>query len=126
MNNIFTFILGVLVGWLIEWLIDFFYWRRRRAERVEAFSQSQLTSVGRSNPAEVTSTAVHAPDDLKAIKGIGVVIEGKLNEAGIHTFEQLGNLTVDELRQILGKVIERLADENSLIEQAREFARRKK
>ena len=66
-----------------------------------------------------------APDDLKIVKGIGPVIERKLNDAGIHTFEQLGNLTVADLRRILGNVIERLSDEEALLQQARDLARRK-
>ena len=67
-----------------------------------------------------------ARDDLKVIKGIGAVIERKLNEAGIYTFEQLGNLTPADLRRILGTAIERLADEESLLQQARhDLARRK-
>lgn len=31
MNPVFTFILGLLIGWIIEWLIDVFYWRKRYA-----------------------------------------------------------------------------------------------
>jgi predicted flap endonuclease-1-like 5' DNA nuclease len=65
------------------------------------------------------------PDDLKVIKGIGVVIERKLNEAGIYTFDQLGGLTVAQLRRILGKTIERLSNEESLLQQARDLAREK-
>ena len=66
-----------------------------------------------------------APDDLKIVKGIGPVIERKLNDAGIYTFEQLGNLTVADLRRILGNAIERLSDEEALLQQARDLARRK-
>lgn len=33
MDPLFTFVLGLLIGWLIEWLIDYFYWRRRYAEK---------------------------------------------------------------------------------------------
>lgn len=65
------------------------------------------------------------PDDLKVIKGIGPVISKMLNEAGITTFEQLGALDVTRLRAILGDMIERLSDEESLLEQARQLAQRK-
>ena len=37
-------------------------------------------------------------DDLKKVKGIGPVYEGKLNELGIFTFEQIAKLT-DEARE---------------------------
>jgi len=117
MNPIFMFVLGLLVGWLIEWLIDFFYWRKRCAEREET-SRGARTS--ESIPAEKI-----VPDDLQVIKGIGPVIEGLLNDAGIYTFEQLGNLTNTQLEDIVGDLIERLADEEGLIKQARELANRK-
>ena len=130
MSLLFVFILGLLVGWLVEWLIDFFYWRRRYAER-EAINTQNNFSAAKTPPVETVreveaqpATRV-APDDLKVIKGIGSVIERKLNSAGIYTFEQLGNLTAAELRNILGNTIERLANEESLLQQARDLARRK-
>jgi len=65
------------------------------------------------------------PDNLEEIKGIGPVIAKRLNQNGVYTFEQLAAQTPEFLRNILGDVIQRLADENSLIEQARQFAQRK-
>jgi predicted flap endonuclease-1-like 5' DNA nuclease len=127
MNPVFAFFLGLLVGWLIEWVIDYFYWRRRYAARevtsaheTHAGSRAALVREGEAQPAPRT-----AADDLKVIKGIGPVIERKLNDAGIYTFEQLGNLSVGGLRRILGDSIERLADEEALLRQARDLARRK-
>ena len=127
MNSVFTFVLGLLIGWLIEWIIDWFYWRRRYAEKDTAPSEPPMRA------AAVPPRAVEQPsptvkptrDNLQVIKGIGPVIERKLNEAGITTFEQLGNLTPGDLRRILGNVIERLSDEESLLQQARDLARRK-
>lgn len=127
MNPVFTFVLGLLIGWLIEWLIDYFYWRRRYGER-ELSTRAENAKVGRALPAakmEASPSAEVVPDDLKIIKGIGPVIERKLNEAGIYTFEQLGNLTSSGLRRILGNMIERLSDEEALLRQARDLARRK-
>jgi large subunit ribosomal protein L21 len=127
MNPVFTFVLGLLIGWLIEWLIDYFYWRRRHGEG-EAPPRIESTNVRRTlSAAEVeTSTPARvAPDDLKVIKGIGPVIERKLNDAGVYTFEQLGNLTTSGLRRILGNTIERLSDEEALLRQARDLARQK-
>lgn len=118
MNPVFTFVLGLLIGWLIEWLIDYFYWRRRGAET----PASRAPLMGRE---EVGSPPKVVPDDLKVIKGIGPVIERRLNEAGVYTFEELGKLTVADLRRILGNTIERLADEESLLRQARDLARGK-
>jgi large subunit ribosomal protein L21 len=127
MNPVFTFILGLLIGWLVEWVIDFFYWRRRYAEKdkvhVSQAASARRTPSLETQPAKIASPI--NPDDLKVIKGIGPVIERKLNEAGIYTFEQLGNLTVAQLRRIVGASIERLSDEESLLQQARDLARRK-
>jgi predicted flap endonuclease-1-like 5' DNA nuclease len=127
MNTLFIFILGLLVGWLIEWVIDYFYWRRRYAEKEVVYAR-QTTSESRAAPVntvEARPAVKAAPDDLKIVKGIGPVIERKLNDAGIYTFEQLGNLTVADLRRILGNVIERLSDEEALLQQARDLARRR-
>lgn len=126
MNPVFTFVLGLLIGWLIEWLIDYFYWRRRNGEK-QAPSRMEKANVRKTMSAiETESASVHAvADDLKIIKGVGPVIERKLNEAGIYTFEQLGNLTASGLRRILGNTIERLSDEEALLRQARDLARRK-
>ncbi|MDQ2691003.1 MAG: hypothetical protein M3Y68_03125 [Chloroflexota bacterium] len=117
MNPLFTFVLGLLIGWLIEWLIDYFYWRRRSAEPAAPVTLRRDEATPRA--------ARVVPDDLKVIKGIGPVIERKLNQAGIETFEQLGSLTASQLRRILGNSIERLSDEESLLQQARDLARRK-
>lgn len=123
MNTLFTFILGMFSGWLLEWLIGYFSGRRRAAVR----------GTEPARPAEAPARAASLPppeaqaerDDLKVIKGIGKVIEGKLNEAGIYTFKQLGSLTPGDLRRILGKTIQRLADEDSLLKQARGLARKR-
>jgi predicted flap endonuclease-1-like 5' DNA nuclease len=126
MSPLFTFVLGLLIGWLIEWLIDYFYWRRRVPQREVISTPATRATAAVLEPApEPQPAARTAPDDLKIIKGIGPVIERKLNEAGIYTFGQLGDLTVADLRRILGNVIERLSDEESLLQQARDLARRK-
>ena len=122
MNPVFTFVLGLLIGWLIEWLIDYFYWRRRYAEKDSMQAARAASPVDHRKSQPVVNTV---PDDLKIIKGVGPVIERKLNEAGIYTFEQLGNLTTAQLRRILGNSIERLSDEESLLQQARDLARGK-
>ena len=61
-------------------------------------------------------------DDLEIIVGIGPVIAKILNAAGIFSFADLGKLTIEELRAIVGERIQRLADEESLLAQARDLA----
>jgi predicted flap endonuclease-1-like 5' DNA nuclease len=128
MKPLFTFVLGLVAGWLIEWLIDHSYWRRHYAKSNATYRDHSVQVDKSPLPAEKKADARPAvkapPDDLKAIKGIGPVIERKLNEVGIYTFEQLGSLTPAGLRQMLGSVIERLANEESLLQQARDLARK--
>jgi predicted flap endonuclease-1-like 5' DNA nuclease len=125
-NQLFTFVLGVLVGWLVEWLIDFFYWRKRCAEKeATARHETLIARAATVVPPESKTAEKITPDNLQVIKGIGPVIERKLNDEGIYTFEQLGNLTPAGLQSLLSDVIQRLADEESLLQQARDLARRK-
>ena len=41
------------------------------------------------------------PDDLKVIEGIGPKIEGLLNAAGVHTYEQLSKARLTMLESVL-------------------------
>ncbi len=45
-------------------------------------------------------TLSHLRDDLKVIKGIGPVIEKKLNEQGIYTFQQIAEFSAEEIEQV--------------------------
>lgn len=53
--------------------------------------------------APANANGVHH-DDLKRIKGIGPVMERSLNEAGIHSFAQLANLTKPEIDQLTAAI----------------------
>jgi predicted flap endonuclease-1-like 5' DNA nuclease len=61
-------------------------------------------------------------EDLTAIRGVGPVIAGLLNQAGVYTYADLGRLTPEQLEVILGDYVERLADEDDIIKQARKMA----
>ncbi|QDV05106.1 NADH dehydrogenase subunit E [Planctomycetes bacterium Poly30] len=64
------------------------------------------------------------PDDLKRIRGIGKVLEGVLNEKGIHTFWQLASLGLDDI-EALSKDLKHFGDRvrrDRWVEQARELA----
>jgi len=133
MSGLSLFILGLLVGWLVEWIIDWLYWRRRykacqeekaRLEaRIEELEKERAASPAYSLPAGQPQAA---SDDLTLINGVGPVIAGMLHDAGVDTFEQLAALPLEKLRDILGDLVERLVDEQSLLDQAREFAREKR
>lgn len=117
-------VLGILIGWLIEWVIDWIYWRRKQPVQVEFSQYEELKREHETLKSRFASISA-APDDLKVIKGIGPEIERLLNQAGISTFAQLGELTPAGLESILGAVIKRLSNEQSILDQARELAKRK-
>ncbi len=151
MNPIIAFILGLLVGWLVEWVIDWLYWRKRLQQNQASLKtcqdkqkdlDSQIKALITENedlkkqlkqtkpqvPAPIQAAepiVPPTPDKLQKIKGIGPVIEKKLNEAGVYTFEQLASKNTEYLREVLGAVIERLADEDAIIQQAQLLADQK-
>jgi predicted flap endonuclease-1-like 5' DNA nuclease len=61
------------------------------------------------------------PDDLTAIDGIGPAYAGRLNEAGITTFSQLAELSVEEIRDYM-KLSESQGDPESWLEQAQKLS----
>ncbi|MCI0549360.1 MAG: helix-hairpin-helix domain-containing protein [Anaerolineae bacterium] len=141
MGVIASIVLGLLIGWLIEWVIDWFYWRGRIRPVVEenarlARDNEDLkerlaaiqTKVSRkSQLAKTRPTGDRAgKDNLQAIKGVGPVISKRLNEAGIYTFEELSQLTPDELQEIMGSLAKRFfPKQESILTQAKEFAEQK-
>jgi predicted flap endonuclease-1-like 5' DNA nuclease len=141
MNFWTTLLLGILIGWLIEWVIDWVYWRNKTAQPVVADKTVELKAAQEKN-AVLTSKLEHAQekiaaleaeleecgditiDPLEKIKGIGPVIKKKLNDGGVFSFKQLGKLTPANLEAIVGDDIKRLADEDEIIRQAKEFAQK--
>jgi len=135
-----VFIFGLLYGWFIKVAFDRIYRgneiediRNENASLMEYIrtlesqlqaksleSKSVRRAVSQSEPVQTANTK----DDLKMIKGIGPAIEKKLNQAGIHTFEALAQLTAEELEDILGST-KRLVQEGNLITQAKQLARQK-
>lgn len=120
MNPVLMFVLGLLIGWLIEWVIDWFYWRRKYKALEAENAEMKEKLVGSSE-----AKAPRKKDDLTKIKGIGPVIAKKLNEADILSFGDLASLTADQLRDVVGDAIERLADEDEIIFQAKLLSREK-
>ena len=96
-------VIGLIAGWLIEWMIDWFFWRRKYTRLVDQLEEKK--------------------DDLTRIKGIGPVIEERLNKAGIFTFRQVSRLTFEEIERYIGDA-ENLANEKSFIKQARKLAKK--
>ena len=140
-----VFILGLIYGWFVKIAFDRIYRdneiediRNENASLKEYINslESQLQpksleslSVKRTvtQPRKQSSPVQTATkkDDLKIIKGIGPAIEKKLNNAGVHTFDALARLTVEELETILGST-KRLVQEGNLIPQAKKLAQQKR
>ena len=129
MKEISYLLLGVLAGWLIEWIIDWFYWRRRNRtwQNENAALRAQISQLGEKlSESKGPKESPVIRDDFTLISGIGPVISKTLQDAGITTFRALAAISPDQLRLILGDLVERLADEDDLLRQAKHFAREKK
>ena len=62
--------------------------------------------------------------NFQAIKGIGPAFSKRLNEAGIHTYEQLAQLTPQDMEKILGTLYKRFFSKNNkILTQAKESAK---
>lgn len=149
-----VFIFGLLYGWFIKIAFDRIYREneledmrneneslrdyvrslemRLQPKSLETKSmQSMQQTPPEARPVETPARRTEAPaqtsekDDLKVIKGIGPAIERKLNNAGIHTFAALSQLSAADLENILGSQVKRLQDENDLLKQAKKLARQK-
>jgi predicted flap endonuclease-1-like 5' DNA nuclease len=95
---------GLIVGWLIEWFIDWRCWRKRYQKIADQLKDKK--------------------DDFKEIKGVGKIIEKRLNDAGIFTYKRLSELTQPEIEKIIGKA-QNLSDEKAFIKQAKKMAKKK-
>jgi len=63
--------------------------------------------------------------NLQAIKGIGPAFAKRLDESGVRTYEELGQLTAQDMERILGTLYKRFfAKKNNILPQAKEFAKR--
>ena len=126
MNSWIILLIGILIGWLLEWIIDWTYWRKKSADQPVVKDQSAELKAAQekiaSLEAELENCDEISIDPLEKIKGIGPVIKTKLYAGGIISFKQLSKLTPADLEAIVGEDIKRLADEDEIIRQAKEFA----
>ena len=133
-----VFFLGMIYGWFVKFAFDRIY-RDNEFQDIRnenAFLQEYIRSLEerlqRKSPetesvASITAQPKPLPaktgkDNLKVIKGIGPAIEKKLNNAGIHTFDALARLSVEELESILGNTKRLVQNEADIIAQAADLA----
>lgn len=117
-----TFFLGFLIASLVA-LIVWYYQKSTSAEdgaldvlnryassqaRIRDLEEQLVASTqfnSQEQARETRSVSLpdsYQPDDLQQIKGIGPAFAQSLSEAGVTTFAQLSQLTVGELREIVG------------------------
>ena len=141
-----VFFLGLAYGWFMRWIMDVIFLNdqvrilqnenallRQRIQSMEAPPHRRAMAVREARPTqlpveEVPSISQSEPgpvvphrDDLKLIKGVGPQIEKKLNNAGVHTFDQMSRLTTEQLQAILGLNKRVVQNADNLLSQARKF-----
>jgi predicted flap endonuclease-1-like 5' DNA nuclease len=94
------------------------------AERVADLSgMRSVRSEAFRAPDSMAATSHAAPDDLKRIRGVGLLIERKLNAMGVSTYEQIANWTADDVSTVNAKLeFKGRIERENWIEQARILA----
>jgi len=137
-----VFFVGLIYGWLMRWVVDKIFLEdnlRALANENEILRQRIITletpkaqmdrpaPIQRTAPLPVaereTSPTQPQRDDLKMIKGIGPILEKKLNDAGIYTFTQMSRLTSEQLQALFGESKRNLQSTDNLLSQAKKFAK---
>lgn len=99
----------------------------KSATKKTASAKQQKSDTAKAQPAKSaeTSTANGAPDNLQEIKGIGAVLERKLNALGIERFDQIAAWTESDIAEINDTLNFRgRIEREGWVEQARELAQR--
>jgi predicted flap endonuclease-1-like 5' DNA nuclease len=116
---IWILVLLALIGFVA---VVLWWWMRAFNGEEEAVSPATSARVARAGEAKHETPVTSAPpDDLKRIEGIGPKISQVLRAAGIVTFAQLAETSVDRLQSILeadNPNLLRLADPTTWPEQA--------
>ncbi len=74
-------------------------------------------------PDSMAGAPTAPPDDLKRVRGIGLLIERKLNAMGVSTYEQIANWTADDVGTVNAKLeFKGRIERENWIEQARILA----
>ncbi len=77
---------------------------------------------GPAKEAETNQPGEISPDDLTAIRGIGMATQNRLHAAGIKSYAQLTRASPEEVQRILGRLA-RGADIEDWIAQAEELSK---
>jgi predicted flap endonuclease-1-like 5' DNA nuclease len=131
MKVIKVFFLGFILGVLYKWIVDKIYTDTKinliATEDPLAMDYSKLLDTKEQLMAEVKPVRLKTKKEiLEVLKGIGPASVKRLNRAGVHTFDDLAQLTPEELRIILGNMLRRAGiTEGQVIAEAEKFAQQK-
>jgi predicted flap endonuclease-1-like 5' DNA nuclease len=94
-----------------------------RSVRSEAYRNIEADPEAQAAAAQTKVVRSAVPDDLKRIRGIGLLIEKRLNAMGIVSYEQIANWSADDIERISRSLAfkDRIEREN-WVEQARILA----
>jgi len=141
---IICLILAALLGWIIGYLMGQATCKKGNKCHEEKVNTHELhidnqeknvltetvetiqKDVG-TQPVLLTQAREEGKDDLQRIKGVGTVLEGVLNETGIYHFDQIANLSKEEIKWLDNSMAfpGRIEREN-WVSQAKELAENKK
>jgi predicted flap endonuclease-1-like 5' DNA nuclease len=82
-------------------------------------------STGAATAVAVAEAPAGAADNLKLVVGIGPKNEEALHAAGVHTFEQLAALTVEQIEEIMPDSQDARVGREDWVGQAQRFAEAK-
>ena len=131
MKAVKVFFLGFILGLLYKWIIDQVHKDIEinliATEDPLAMDYSKLLDTKEQLMTEVKPVRLKTKKEiLEVLKGIGPASVKRLNQAGVHTFDDLAQLEPEELRKILGNVLKRAGiTESQVIAEAEKFAQQK-
>ena len=102
--------------------------RSKPAKKKISSKPATKPAAGLKAPAKgLNIAAAKVKDDLQVVKGIGPVMEGKLNEFGVYSYEQLGRLKTADIKALattLGSFPDRI-DRDKWVSQSKKLFKQK-
>lgn len=101
---------------------------KQPAKKKAANKPAKKSAAGLNAPAKgLNIAAASVKDDLQVVKGIGPVMESKLNDFGVYSYEQLGRLKKDDIETLattLGSFPDRI-DRDKWVSQSKKLFKKK-
>ena len=101
---------------------------KKPVKKKAASKPATKPAAGLKAPAKgLNIAAASVKDDLQVVKGIGPVMESKLNDFGVYSYEQLGRLKKDDIETLattLGSFPDRI-DRDKWVSQSKKLFKKK-